>query len=109
MFDPTHSRFATFGVISSLPGELIDSVWMIIDQNLQGVVDLHNLLTFAVENHDGQVTMHFSQEDDPTELSVDLPFDYQPSFPAKVMAYDDGNRQTILLPSEGKREGNLDL
>lgn len=43
MFETNHSRFATFGVISNLPGEIIDSIWMIIDRNLQGVVPLNNL------------------------------------------------------------------
>ncbi|MFC2825205.1 MAG: DUF960 family protein, partial [Lacticaseibacillus rhamnosus] len=39
-----------------------------------------------------------------TEMSVDLPFPYDPSFPDTVMAYDDGESQTILLPEEGHRE-----
>jgi len=102
MFAANHSRFATFGVISHLPGELIDSVWMIIDQNLQGVFRLNNILNFDIINNDGMVTMQFSEENNDTELAVDLPFEYSDEFPQRVLAYDDGKSQTILLPDEAK-------
>ena len=104
MFEANHSRFATFGVISNLPGEIIDSIWMIIDRNLQGVVPLNNFLRFDLQNNQGKLTVHFSEEGADTEMAVDLPFPYDPSFPDTVMAYDDGESQTILLPEEGHRE-----
>ena len=44
--------------------------------------------------------MHFSQEDSSVEMGIDLPFRYSSEFPQEVYAYDDGNRQTILLPNE---------
>ncbi|WP_225047454.1 DUF960 domain-containing protein [Lacticaseibacillus kribbianus] len=100
MFTPEHSRFATFGVISQVPGEIIDSIWLIIDQTLQGVVPLGNWLRFDLLNTQGKLTVAFSQEGDDTQIAVDLPFTYQSSFPKTVMAYDDGQRQTILLPAE---------
>ncbi|OAU70655.1 GTP cyclohydrolase, partial [Lacticaseibacillus rhamnosus] len=70
MFAANHSRFATFGVISNLPGEIIDSIWLIIDRNLQGVVPLNNLLRFDLQNHQGKLTIHFSEEGAQTEMSV---------------------------------------
>ncbi|WP_262316451.1 DUF960 domain-containing protein [Lacticaseibacillus parakribbianus] len=100
MFSPEHSRFATFGVISQVPGEIIDSIWLIIDQNLSGVVPLGHLLRFDLLNTKGKLTVAFSQEGDDTQIAVDLPFDYQTRLPKTVMAYDDGQRQTILLPAE---------
>ena len=104
MFETNHSRFATFGVISNLPGEIIDSIWMIIDRNLQGVGPLNNLLRFDLQNNQGKLTVHFSKNGAATEMSVDLPFPYDPSFPDTVMAYDDGESQTILLPEEGHKK-----
>lgn len=102
MFSQRANRFATFGVIANLPGELIDSVWMIIDQNLQGVIPLDPLLRFDIHNNQGKVTMHFSEDSSDTEMAVDLPFAYSSEFPDTVIAYDDGDNQTILLPEEAQ-------
>ncbi|WP_125704277.1 DUF960 domain-containing protein [Lacticaseibacillus daqingensis] len=102
MFASTHSRFATYGVIAQLPGEIIDSIWMIIDQNLTGVVPLGKLLRFDLLNTKGKLTIAFSQDGSDTQMAIDLPFDYRTDFPSTVMAYDDGTAQTILLPSEAE-------
>ncbi|WP_179395518.1 DUF960 domain-containing protein [Lacticaseibacillus absianus] len=102
MFTTDHSRFATYGVIAQLPGEIIDSLWLIIDQNLTGVVPLGQLLRFDLLNTKGKLTVAFSQEGDETQIAIDLPFDYDPAYPGTVMAYDDGHAQTILLPTEAK-------
>ncbi|MFD1428630.1 MULTISPECIES: DUF960 domain-containing protein [Lacticaseibacillus] len=103
MFSRDEARFATYGVIANLPGEIIDSVWMIIDQNLQGVLPLGNLLRFDLLNSDGQLTIGFSEEGQDTQMAFDLDFTYDDSFPDTVMAYDDGENQTILLPEETNR------
>lgn len=99
-FDANRSRYASVGVVSSLPGELIDSIWFIIDLDLKGLIPLDNMLTFDLVNKQGHVTMHFSQEGSEVEMDIDLPFVYSSEFPSEVYAYDDGNRQTILLPNE---------
>ncbi|GAA2907070.1 DUF960 domain-containing protein [Enterococcus pseudoavium] len=99
-FDSKKSRYASVGVVSSLPGELIDSIWYIIDLDLKGLIPLDNILSFDLINRNGQVTMHFSQEGSEVEMGIDLPFGYSYNFPQEVYAYDDGNRQTILLPNE---------
>lgn len=103
MFSTNESRFATYGVISKLPGEIIDSVWMIIDQDLTGVVPLGHLLQFDLLNTKGKLTMAFSEKGHDTQIAVDLPFDYDDSFPKTIMAYDDGENQTILLPEEANK------
>ena len=100
MFEAQHSRFATFGVISKIPGELIDRVWFIIDNDLRGLVPLDNLLKFKLVNNDGQVSIHFSQQDLDTEMAFDQDLDYEDEYPDMVLAYDDGDIQTILLPEE---------
>lgn len=45
-FDSKKSRYASVGVVSSLPGELIDSIWYIIDLDLKGLIPLDNILSF---------------------------------------------------------------
>lgn len=99
-FDSDRSRYASVGVVSSLPGELIDSIWFIIDLNLKGVIPLDNILAFDLVNNNGNVTVHFSQAGSEVEMDIDLPFRYSSQFPAQVYAYDDGKRETILLPHE---------
>lgn len=99
-FDSKKSRYASVGVVSSLPGELIDSIWYIIDLDLKGLIPLDNILSFDLLNNGGRVTMYFSQEGSEVEMGIDLPFGYSSDFPQEVYAYDDGSRQTILLPNE---------
>jgi hypothetical protein len=99
-FDSKKSRYASVGVVSSLPGELIDSIWYIIDLDIKGLIPLDNILSFDLLNNEGRVTMYFSQEGSEVEMGIDLPFGYSSDFPQEVYAYDDGSRQTILLPHE---------
>ena len=37
-FDNNRNRYASLGVVSSLPDELIDSIWFIIDLDLKWVL-----------------------------------------------------------------------
>lgn len=99
-FDSSRNRYASVGVVSSLPDKLIDSIWFIIDLDLKGVIPLDNMLAFDLIDNNGKVTMHFSQAGSDVEMRIDLPFHYSSSFPSQVYAYDDGTRETILLPSE---------
>lgn len=99
-FDSKKSRYASVGVVSSLPGDLIDSIWYIIDLDLKGLIPLDNILSFDLLNNEERVTMYFSQEGSEVEMGIDLPFGYSSDFPQEVYAYDDGRRQTILLPNE---------
>jgi hypothetical protein len=77
MFNTNRGRYATFGVVSAVPGTIIDEIWRIIDRNLQGVLPLTN------------VTIGF-----------DTPYAFSSQLPKTVVAYDDGRSQTIILPSE---------
>ena len=102
-FDSSRNRYASVGVVSSLPDELIDSIWFIIDLDLKGVISLDNILAFDLIENNGKVTIHFSQAGSEVEMDIDLPFRYSSQFPSHVYAYDDGTRETILLPSEIKQ------
>lgn len=99
-FDSQRSRYASLGVVESLPGALIDSIWLIIDLDLKGVIPLTNMLYFDLINNDGKVTVHFSQEISTVQMAIDLPFPYSNEYPSQVFAFDDGNKETILLPAE---------
>lgn len=99
-FSKNRNRFASFGTISNLPSEIIDSLWIIIDLDLKGTVNLQELLTFNLTNNHGKLTIHFSQDDGSVEMGIDLPFKYSKNFPMTIYAFDDGNNQTLLLPEE---------
>ncbi|MCD2255789.1 DUF960 domain-containing protein [Lactobacillus sp. CC-MHH1034] len=100
MFQSRFGRFATVGVISSLPGEVIDSFWHIIDRNLQGVIPLENLLHFELKPKDGKLTITFYEDNVDLKMTFDQPLPWNEDYPNKILAYDDGTSQTILLPSE---------
>lgn len=51
MFESNHARYASYGTVAALPGEMIDAVWQIIDDDLQGLFPLANLLTFKLHNN----------------------------------------------------------
>ncbi len=102
MFAKNNTRYATTGVVSNLPSQVIDSVWFIIDQNLKGVFPLNNLIAFQLENNQGKLTMGFSNDGENIQMRVDLPFPYKEEYPSSVLAYDDGFSQTILLPNEAE-------
>lgn len=103
MFESDHARYASYGTVAVLPGDMIDTVWEIIDQDLQGVFPLENLLTFKLHNNQGQTTFEYVQTDnDEAALGAafDTEFTYADSLPDTVLAYDDGDSQIIILPSE---------
>lgn len=99
-FDTHRSRYASVGVVSSMPGELIDSLWYIIDFDLKGIIPLNNMLTFTIMKNNGLVSIGFSQKDSSVDMVIDLPFGFIEGLPSEVYAYDDGTKETILLPSE---------
>lgn len=100
MFKAGYGRYATFGVVEVLPGDIIDRIWHIIDQNLQGVVPLQSILRFEFTQNKTKLTVTFSEDDVNLKMAFDLPYDWRNNYPEKVLAYDDGTSQTILLPSE---------
>lgn len=99
-FAQNSNRFASAGVVIIIPSEVIDNIWLIIDQNLQGLLELRNLLIFEFVNSNGNLTLRFSQGHDDLEMDVDTNFAYSPAYPFKVFVYDNGNKQTIMLPEE---------
>lgn len=102
MFDAQHGRFATYGVISRLPGDIIDTFWFVIDRDLQGLINLEKVLNFNLINNNGMLSIIYSQENFPIQITFDLNTPFRSNYPELVLAYDDGNSQTILLPTEAQ-------
>ncbi|WP_261805540.1 DUF960 domain-containing protein [Lapidilactobacillus luobeiensis] len=101
MFQATDNRFATIAVASQLPDTLIDALWLIIDQDLQGVFPLQNLLHFKLKATDqNNVQITFDSEATGDQIAFDTTAAYHNSYPEMILAYDDGRSQTILLPSD---------
>ena len=71
-FTNTLGRYASFGIMTSLPEEIVDSFWYIIDNNLKGVFELRPVLKFEIINSQGRVSLRFSQKNFNTIISFDL-------------------------------------
>ncbi|GEL12641.1 hypothetical protein FC15_GL000927 [Lapidilactobacillus concavus DSM 17758] len=102
MFKTPANRFASFGVVAVLPGELIDQIWLIIDRQLKGLFPLNEqVLSFELrENDKQQVQYIYYLEDNNNAIAFDTDYAFQEDFPEALLVYDDGKAQTILLPSE---------
>ena len=99
-FDSDRSRYASLGVVSSLPSGLIDSIWLIIHFNLHGDNPLNDSLPIDMLNNNAKGTVPFSQENSSVQMAIDVPFSYSTAYPSRIFAFDDGHRETILLPAE---------
>ena len=53
-FTNTHMRSASFGIVTSLPDDVIDSFWYIIDHFLKNVFELEEELEFQLLNNQGK-------------------------------------------------------
>ena len=99
-FTDTRGRYASFGVATSLPSDVIDSVWYIIDNFLKGVFELDHRLNFELLNHEGLLTFRFSEKHMKTMIEFDFNLDFDPFFPSKVYVLDNDGKETIILPDE---------
>ncbi|BCP61172.1 DUF960 domain-containing protein [Streptococcus suis] len=99
-FDKTVGRYASFGIVTSLPGEVIDSFWYVIDNYLKGVIPLKSVIQFSIKNRGGKITLVFSQERYKNVLAVDLSSRFDPFYPSTVLVVDKQGQETITLPDE---------
>lgn len=99
-FEQTTGRYASFGVVTSLPGEVIDSFWYIIDHYLKGVIPLKSVVRFTIKNRQGKVTLVFSQENYKNAMAVDLNSRFDPFYPSTILVIDKQGKETITLPDE---------
>ena len=99
-FDRTVGRYASFGIVTSLPGEVIDSFWYVIDNYLKGVIPLKSVIQFSIKNRGGKITLVFSQERYKNVLAVDLSSRFDSFYPTTVLLVDKQRQATITLPDE---------
>lgn len=99
-FTDSHRRCASFGVVTNLPDDVIDSIWYIIDHFLKHVFELEDELEFQLLNSNGLVTFRFSSKHLPTTIDFDFNHPFDPLYPPRVLVLDMDNEETILLPEE---------
>lgn len=99
-FTNSHRRCASFGVVTNLPDDVIDSIWYIIDHFLKHVFELEDELEFRLLNSNGFVTFRFSSKHLPTTIDFDFNHPFDPLYPPRVLVLDMDNEETILLPEE---------
>ena len=99
-FTNTRGRYASFGVMTSLPDDIIDSFWYVIDNYLKHVYPLNSVLKFELINRKGKTTLRFSQKDFPLEIAVDFLIPFDPYYPRQVRIVDNKGRETIMLIDE---------
>ena len=99
-FTDSHRRCASFGVVTNLPDDVIDSIWYIIDHFLKHVFELEDELEFQLLNRDGSITFRFSSQHLPTTIYFDFSHPFDPLYPPKVLVMDMDGKETILLPEE---------
>ena len=99
-FTDSHRRCASFGVVTNLPDDVIDSIWYIIDHFLKHVFELEDELEFQLLNSNGFITFRFSSEHLPTTIDFDFSHPFDPLYPPKVLVMDMDGKETILLPEE---------
>jgi len=99
-FSNTRRRYASFDTVSSIPGEVIDAFWYIIDHHLKCVFPLENVIHFDLLNSQGLLSIRFSQENSPTTLLIDFDYPFNPSWPREFRAVDNMGRETIMTARE---------
>ena len=93
-FTNTRGRYASFGVVTSLPDNIIDSFWYIIDNFLKGVFELDELLQFELINNKGKTTFRFSQDSLTTVVTFDFNDTFNPFFPREIFVTDINGKET---------------
>jgi len=100
-FEKTKGRYASFGVATSLPPEIIDTFWYIIDKNLKGVFPLDNLIMLSlVKNKKNELSIEYNNKKLNHRIVFDFRYPYDPYFPRNVYIIDNKGVETILLSHE---------
>ena len=67
-FEKNKERYASFGVTTSLPHEIIDTFWDLLDHYLKNVVPLDPILTFRLANNHNNVTLNITTANEKSSL-----------------------------------------
>lgn len=99
-FTNTKGRYASFGVVTSLPPEIIDCFWDILDKNLKGVFTLNQKLTFKLINNHGHISFKYYDRSQHSTIVLDYTYPFDPFYPEIVYIIDNDGMETIILPHE---------
>lgn len=99
-FSNTRRRYASFDTVASIPGEVIDAFWFIIDHHLKGVFPMETIINFDLVNSDNLLSIRFSQDNSPTTVLVDFGYPFNPDWPLHYRAVDNMGRETIMTAQE---------
>ncbi|MGT2745066.1 DUF960 domain-containing protein [Streptococcus phocae subsp. phocae] len=99
-FQKTKGRYASFDIATSLPPELIDTFWEIIDHYLKGVFPLNSILTFKFIKNNNYLSYEYFDRKAGTRIVFDYKARFDPFYPETVYIVDNSGIETILLPHE---------
>ncbi|KHD45928.1 DUF960 domain-containing protein [Streptococcus hongkongensis] len=99
-FQNTKARYASFGIATNIPPEIIDSFWSVIDNNLKGVFKLDNILIFSIVNNKNKTAIEYNDRKKKIRIVIDTPFQFNPFLPKKIYVIDNKGTETILLAHE---------
>lgn len=99
-FEISKERYASFGVATSLPHEIIDTFWDILDNYLKGVIPLEPIISFRLTEKKGKLTICYQNQKQQTTIAFDYNYPYEPFFPNIVYLIDQSGTETVLLPHE---------
>ncbi|PCR99665.1 DUF960 domain-containing protein [Lactococcus fujiensis] len=99
-FTSSRRRYASFDTVASIPGEVIDAFWYIIDHQLKGVFTMRSVINFQLINSGGLLSIRYSQDNDPTTVTVDFDYPFDSAWPSIFHAVDNMGRETIVTDHE---------
>ncbi len=99
-FQNTKERYASFGIATSIPSEIIDSFWAFIDNNLKGVFKLDNILVFRILDNKKKTAIEYNDQKNKVRIVIDTPYTYDPFLPKVIYIVDNNGTETILLGHE---------
>lgn len=70
-FEISKERYASFGVATSLPHEIIDTFWDILDNYLKGVIPLESIISFHLTEKKGKLTICYQNQKQQTTIAFD--------------------------------------
>lgn len=99
-FEDTKKRSVSFGVATSIPFEIIETLWDLLDNYLKTVVQLDSILSFHLKNNHNNIAIEYFNSNQNLSITFDYNFPFDEFFPSIVYIMDQAGMETLLLPYE---------
>ncbi len=99
-FKNTKERYASFGIATSLPHDIIDTFWDLLDNYLKDVVPLDNILLFRLTQKNNKLSFEYHDHKRNILIVFDYNVPFDPFFPEIINIVDNHGIETIMLPYE---------